>query len=72
MPPIFLGAGWFVLLRGVGEGFALAPAVVVTINGLMALPYTLRILGPAHAIQAGTPPENILALFETARSFYPH
>ncbi len=49
MPPILLGAGWFVLLRGVGEGFALAPAVVVTINGLMALPYTLRILGPAHA-----------------------
>lgn len=24
------------------------------------------ILGPSHAIQAGTPPENILALFETA------
>lgn len=49
MPPIVLGAGWFVLLRGVGDGFALAPAVVVTINGLMALPYALRILGPAHA-----------------------
>ena len=26
------------------------------------------ILGPSHAIQAGTPPENILALFETART----
>lgn len=26
------------------------------------------ILGPAHAIQAGTPPENILAMFETART----
>lgn len=25
------------------------------------------ILGPSHAIQAGTPPENILAMFETAR-----
>lgn len=49
MPPIVLGAGWFILLRGLGDGFALAPAVVVTINGLMALPYALRILGPAHA-----------------------
>jgi uroporphyrinogen-III decarboxylase len=25
------------------------------------------ILGPSHAIQAGTPPENTYALFETAR-----
>ena len=24
------------------------------------------ILGPSHAIQAGTPPENVLALFDTA------
>jgi uroporphyrinogen decarboxylase len=30
------------------------------------------ILGPSHAIQAGTPPENILAMFETALEFYPH
>ena len=30
------------------------------------------ILGPSHCIQAGTPPENIYALFETARTFYPH
>ncbi len=29
------------------------------------------ILGPSHAIQAGTPPENILALFDTARDYYP-
>ena len=29
------------------------------------------ILGPSHAIQAGTPPENILALFDTAARFYP-
>lgn len=27
------------------------------------------ILGPAHAIQAGTPPENVLALFDTAVDF---
>ena len=30
------------------------------------------ILGPSHCIQAGTPPENIYAMFETARSFCPH
>jgi uroporphyrinogen decarboxylase len=29
------------------------------------------ILGPSHAIQAGTPPENIVAMFDTARSYYP-
>jgi uroporphyrinogen decarboxylase len=30
------------------------------------------ILGPSHAIQAGTPPENIVALFDTAAGYYPH
>ena len=29
------------------------------------------ILGPSHWIQAGTPPANIAALFDTALSFYP-
>jgi uroporphyrinogen decarboxylase len=29
------------------------------------------ILGPSHAIQAGTPPENVLAMFETALNYYP-
>ncbi len=29
------------------------------------------ILGPSHAIQAGTPAENILAMFETAREYTP-
>ena len=28
------------------------------------------ILGPSHAIQAGTPPENIVALFDTAARYY--
>ena len=30
------------------------------------------ILGPSHAIQAGTPPENVLAMFDTALGYYPH
>ncbi len=29
------------------------------------------ILGPSHAIQAGTPPENVVALFDTAATHYP-
>ncbi len=29
------------------------------------------ILGPSHAIQAGTPVENIMAMFDTALGFYP-
>jgi len=29
------------------------------------------ILGPSHAIQAGTPAENIFAMFETALGYYP-
>lgn len=29
------------------------------------------ILGPSHAIQAGTPPENIVAMFDTAAQFSP-
>ena len=47
MPPIVLGAGWFVLLRGWGDIFTLAPVVVVVINALMALPFVMRVLGPA-------------------------
>jgi uroporphyrinogen decarboxylase len=30
------------------------------------------ILGPSHWIQAGTPPENIVAMFDTALSYYPY
>lgn len=30
------------------------------------------ILGPSHCIQAGTPPENVLAMFDTAAGYYPH
>jgi uroporphyrinogen decarboxylase len=29
------------------------------------------ILGPSHWIQAGTPPGNIVAMFDAALSFYP-
>jgi thiamine transport system permease protein len=50
--PLALGAGLFLLLRPVTDVFALAPALVVLINGLMALPYVLRLLAPALAREA--------------------
>ena len=48
VPPIVLGAGWFVILRGQVDVFALAPLLVVLINALMALPFVMRVLEPAH------------------------
>jgi thiamine transport system permease protein len=49
MPPIVIGAGWFVLLHPVADVFVLAPILVIAINSLMAIPYAARILGPAVA-----------------------
>ena len=48
VPPIVLGAGWFVLLRGRSDVFALAPVLVTLINAIMALPFVMRVLEPAH------------------------
>lgn len=48
VPPIVLGAGWFVLLRNRLDVFSLAPVIVITINALMALPFVMRVLEPAH------------------------
>ena len=47
MPPIVIGAGWFILLRGVTDVFALAPVMVVAVNAAMALPFAIRVLRPA-------------------------
>jgi len=48
VPPIVIGAGWFVLLRHVGDVFALAPVMVVTVNAVMAMPFALRAVRPAY------------------------
>jgi thiamine transport system permease protein len=47
LPPIVLGAGWFVLALGLEGPFSIAPAAVVAGNALMALPFALRIIEPA-------------------------
>ena len=52
VPPVVLGAGWFLLLRPLGDVARFAPAIVVAINALMALPFVHRILAPAMATHA--------------------
>jgi thiamine transport system permease protein len=48
VPPIFVGAGWFILLRHTGSVFAAAPVMVVTVNAVMAMPFAIRAIRPAH------------------------
>jgi thiamine transport system permease protein len=48
VPPIVIGAGWFVLVRTVADVFAIAPIMVVTVNAVMAMPFALRAIRPAH------------------------
>ncbi|MDQ0317955.1 thiamine transport system permease protein [Pararhizobium capsulatum DSM 1112] len=47
VPPVVLGAGWFLLLRPFGDVARFAPLIVIVINALMALPFAYRILDPA-------------------------
>ncbi|MBZ9978800.1 thiamine/thiamine pyrophosphate ABC transporter permease [Mesorhizobium sp. BR-1-1-10] len=48
VPPIVVGAGWFLLLRHVGDVLAIAPLMVVTVNAVMAMPFALRAIRPAY------------------------
>ncbi|MBZ9675611.1 thiamine/thiamine pyrophosphate ABC transporter permease [Mesorhizobium sp. ES1-1] len=48
VPPIVVGAGWFLLLRHAGDAFAIAPIMVVTVNAVMAMPFALRAVRPAY------------------------
>ncbi|MBP0437858.1 thiamine/thiamine pyrophosphate ABC transporter permease [Tianweitania sediminis] len=48
IPPIVIGAGWFILLRRAADVFALAPAMVILVNGVMAMPFALRLIRPAY------------------------
>lgn len=47
VPAIVLATGWFLALRLFGNVSAFAAPVVVVINALMALPFTMRVLAPA-------------------------
>ena len=48
VPPLVIGAGWFILLRGTGDVFAFAPIMVVVVNAIMAMPFVVRAIRPAH------------------------
>lgn len=47
IPPIVIGAGWFIVLRQFTDVFTLAPAMVICVNGVMAMPFAVRLLRPA-------------------------
>ncbi len=47
VPPIIIGAGWFLAMRGWPAQTVLAALLVVLVNALMALPFVLRVLEPA-------------------------
>ncbi len=49
VPPIVIGAGWFLTLREVGDVALFAPAVVVIGNAILVVPYATRILSPEIA-----------------------
>lgn len=50
IPPIVLGAGWFIALRPAGDGFAVAPLMVAAVNAAMAMPFAMRNLRPAFDV----------------------
>lgn len=47
VPPIVVGAGWFVALRGTGQVFAAAPVMVIAVNAVMGMPFAIRAIRPA-------------------------
>lgn len=47
VPSIVLATGWFLVLRPFGEIARFAPAVVIGINAMMALPFVVGVLRPA-------------------------
>jgi len=48
VPPIVIGAGWFVLMLVIGfDAYAIAPIMVVAVNAVMAMPFAVRVLRPA-------------------------
>lgn len=48
VPPIVVGAGWFLLLRREIDVFAAAPVMVVAVNAVMAMPFAVRAVRPAY------------------------
>ncbi|KQW27884.1 thiamine ABC transporter permease [Rhizobium sp. Root274] len=49
IPTSILATGWFLALRPHGDIAGFTPLLVVGINALMALPFAVRVLGPAFS-----------------------
>ncbi len=49
MPTLVLATGWFLLLQAIGLADDAGPVIVILINMLMAMPFSIRVLGPALA-----------------------
>ncbi len=47
VPPVLIGAGWFVFLAGSFSETGLGVVLLVLTNALIALPFAVRVLGPA-------------------------
>ncbi|BCH30448.1 thiamine/thiamine pyrophosphate ABC transporter, permease protein [Mesorhizobium sp. L-8-10] len=48
VPPLVVGAGWFILLRHIGDVLLFAPVMVVSVNAVMAMPFAVRAIRPAY------------------------
>jgi thiamine transport system permease protein len=48
VPPIVIGAGWFLALRHLGSVFGAAPVMVAAVNAVMAMPFAIRAVRPAY------------------------
>jgi len=48
IPPVVLATGWFLTLPEPASTVIAGPILVLILNSLMALPFLLRILGPAY------------------------
>jgi thiamine transport system permease protein len=48
LPPTVIGAGWFVILLRFGDVYGAAPAMVIAVNALMAMPFVVRVVRPAY------------------------
>jgi thiamine transport system permease protein len=46
VPPLVIGTGLYVVLSRITDVFALGLLLVILVNGVMALPYVIRTLGP--------------------------
>ena len=56
VPPIVLATGWFLMLLPTGDVGAFTAPLVAAINAAMALPFVVRLVGPAfreHRIRTG-------------------